>query len=584
MIAQDSSREFTTFWHENSSDFDPQHFRGSPIDSGLNLVYECRLFVKQKLSQFFPSNSDLHLEHRSKNLIGYHITLYQSFEGKRVIGSEVKLNLNMDLEIRTTFVKLVNPETKRIVENEQLQHDNAWVLFEDEMRNAFVQYTETESGTYQVIDFGEGEVLMKNLDRHATGPIDSMVWAYVYNPDPLTASRTSYGGQFKNFGDSTNESLDAARELVQVPMKFQGDSFWVSNSYVKVFSHKGGFITSKTDTFDFTRDQDEFESVNVLYHITEYRKYLETIGLEDALAYRITVNPRAFLGDQSRFSPSVQNKREGTLSFGYSNAQRPHVDDAEDADVIIHELGHGISRYMNGTNNSALDRVSLDEGFGDYLACGYSKDIDSYNWEKLFSWDGHNEFWDTNLRYCETDRTMADFIFIERSNHDKYLNGEIFAGMAMDFRNRISGEKADQIVISAASSFGTSMKFADVAYLLMDAEEALFEKQYAGALCSVLELYGFVEKDYCVVSIPEDISRKFLVNQVAFQSNRLEVNNLPISQGLVTLYTMHGQIVHQGSFTDAISTQLQKIDPGVYLLQLSQPEIGFKAVQRVVRY
>jgi hypothetical protein len=81
----------------------------------------------------------------------------------------------------------------------------------------------------------------------------------------------------------------------------------------------------------------------------------------------------------------------GRMAFGEGG-----VDDSEDADVVIHELGHGIHDWVTGGSLSQVD--GLSEGFGDYIAQSYSRSLaqwapgdPQYQW--VFSWDGHNPFW-----------------------------------------------------------------------------------------------------------------------------------------------------------------------------------------------
>ena len=72
------------------------------------------------------------------------------------------------------------------------------------------------------------------------------------------------------------------------------------------------------------------------------------------------------------------------------------VDDAEDSDVIHHELGHGLHDWVTSGGLSQVD--GLSEGCGDYVAQSYNRSLGywsssdpQYNW--IFNWDGHNECW-----------------------------------------------------------------------------------------------------------------------------------------------------------------------------------------------
>ena len=103
------------------------------------------------------------------------------------------------------------------------------------------------------------------------------------------------------------------------------------------------------------------------------------------------VDPSGFNGaDNSHYLSG-----SGRLAFGEGG-----VDDAEDADVIIHELGHGLHDWVT---DGGLSQVNgLSEGTGDYAAGSYSRAIGfwspsdaAYSW--TFNWDGHNPFWDGRI-------------------------------------------------------------------------------------------------------------------------------------------------------------------------------------------
>ena len=78
--------------------------------------------------------------------------------------------------------------------------------------------------------------------------------------------------------------------------------------------------------------------------------------INDALEFPHFLISAFLLSDNSFYSSS-----SGSLVFGEGC-----VDDAEDADVIIHELGHGIHDWIT---QGGLSQVNgLSEGTGDYFA------------------------------------------------------------------------------------------------------------------------------------------------------------------------------------------------------------------------
>ena len=84
---------------------------------------------------------------------------------------------------------------------------------------------------------------------------------------------------------------------------------------------------------------------------------------------------------------------DGDLHFGEGG-----VDDAQDADVVIHELGHGLHDWLTNGNLSQVQ--GLSEGVGDYVVGGRLAAATSpIQWTPAdapaflaFNWDGHNPY------------------------------------------------------------------------------------------------------------------------------------------------------------------------------------------------
>ena len=137
--------------------------------------------------------------------------------------------------------------------------------------------------------------------------------------------------------------------------------------------------------------------------------YIISQDLQTTLNYQIAVDVYALNGnDNSEFISSTNPPR---LNFGQGG-----VDDAEDADVLIHEYAHAVSHSAAPGSLIGYERLAIDEGFGDYWAAVYSKMLNEYNYKELYNWDGHNEFWEG--RSIDHERKYNDGL-----NGNKYIDG-----------------------------------------------------------------------------------------------------------------------------------------------------------------
>ena len=87
-----------------------------------------------------------------------------------------------------------------------------------------------------------------------------------------------------------------------------------------------------TESSCSTRDKRAFKEVMVYYHIDAVQRYIQTLGFTNVNNRAIEVNIDGTTEDNSFYSPMTKS-----LTFGTGG-----VDDAEDADIILHEYGHAI--------------------------------------------------------------------------------------------------------------------------------------------------------------------------------------------------------------------------------------------------
>ena len=218
---------------------------------------------------------------------------------------------------------------------------------------------------------------------------------FVFDPDPLSSNMVPYGGGYVDGGDADTPQLDAARISVTLNnITLTGSTYSLVGPLAQIVDFDApntGLFTQDSPDFSFTRNEQGFEPANTYYHIDYLMNYINnTLGC-DVMPYQyaggVKFDPHGAGGaDNSFYTPGTAQ-----LSFGEGC-----VDDAEDSDVIHHELGHGLHDWVTAGGNSGAE--GLGEGTGDYVAQSYNRGLGNwgpgdpqYNW--VFNWDGHNVCW-----------------------------------------------------------------------------------------------------------------------------------------------------------------------------------------------
>src|ERR671934_181384 len=139
-------------------------------------------------------------------------------------------------------------------------------------------------------------------------------------------------------------------------------SGFLRGDYANVYSSTGNLAFSPTNTFVYTRHQDEFEQVMAYYWMTEAQKYIHRLGF-GVTRRAINNEPQdARINQWGQDNSFETDHPKDELRFGKGG-----VDDAEDAEVILHEYGHAIHDAQNFSFASE-QAGAISEGFGDYWA------------------------------------------------------------------------------------------------------------------------------------------------------------------------------------------------------------------------
>ncbi|HEV7782878.1 MAG TPA: T9SS type A sorting domain-containing protein [Chitinophagaceae bacterium] len=271
--------------------------------------------------------------------------------------------------------------------------------------------------------------------------------ATIFDPDPLSRAKATYTlGAGTSFNDN-NDGITAAMTAQLTPVTLNGitltgSTYTLVGPYAAIVDFESpakGLFGQTSSNFSTNRDDDRFEAAMCYYHVDMQMRHLVVdLGLSFLMPHQYTggirVDPSGMNGDDN----SHYISSSGRFSMGEGG-----VDDAEDLDVITHEMGHGLHDWA--TNGGLSQVQGLSEGTGDYNSGTYSRtkgnwtpaDI-PYNWQ--YNWDGHNEFWaGRELNYTGVYPGGLD------PGGEVHMSGRIWAHANLRIAAAIGRDRADVV-------------------------------------------------------------------------------------------------------------------------------------------
>jgi len=227
----------------------------------------------------------------------------------------------------------------------------------------------------------------------------------------------------------------------------------LSGAYVTVKSATGPAAANTGAGFIFTRDQDQFEQVMAYYWITQAQRYIQSLGFGSTLPAvnrrQVPVRINQFGGDNAFFRDTKTD-----ITFGTGG-----VDDAEDAEVIVHEYGHSVQDAQVAGFGTTADAGAIGEGFSDYLAVSVSAAVaPTPDPACVADWDSTS--YTVTVPHClrRVDGAKRYPVDLE-TPREVHADGEIWSRALWDIRSALGARQADTIIIRAQFGFtpGISM-------------------------------------------------------------------------------------------------------------------------------
>jgi hypothetical protein len=320
---------------------------------------------------------------------------------------------------------------------------------------------------------------------------------------PATAATTSSTGSGSVFVTNPVQSLgdesltdtkdaDSAVPAVayhEVTLTHLDGSGYLHGDYATIVSETGNPAYSALETFRYTRHQDEFEQVMAYFWVTEAQKYIHSLGFG---VTRPAVNnrPQAVrlnqLGADNSFAT---DHPKNELRFGKGG-----VDDAEDAEVILHEYGHAI-HFSQNFSFASEEAGAISEGFGDYWAVTVGDVVSRAlgvpartPMPCVADWDA--TAYTSTVPHC-LRRVDLNLHYPADLNGEVHHDGQIWSRALWDIRQALGNVRADTIILQGSFDFpGTTMT--DLGRRTVAAAQQLFGNSAASAVTKAFSDRGIL--------------------------------------------------------------------------------------------
>ncbi|SCE94475.1 M4 family metallopeptidase [Micromonospora mirobrigensis] len=317
----------------------------------------------------------------------------------------------------------------------------------------------------------------------AGDPYSGTAGATVFAPNPV-----------QQLGDQTlTDAKDAdypalAGAYRSVSLTNLDGSGTLTGRYVRVRSDTGTPARAVGGSFPaWHRDADQFEQVMGYHWVNTAQAYLQSLGFGSTLRpvnqRQIELRVNQYGGDNSFFR---DDKANITLGKG-------GVDDAEDAEVIVHEYGHSVQDGQVPGFGTNLESGAIGEAFGDYLAVAVSSWATGVPTRTpqacVADWDSVS--YTSKAPHC-LRRLDGTKVYPADVRGEVHADGEIWSRALWDIRTALGDRRASTLIVEAQFDFAPDTSFRDAALATVAAAERLYGASAATATRSAFAARGIL--------------------------------------------------------------------------------------------
>jgi Zn-dependent metalloprotease len=223
------------------------------------------------------------------------------------------------------------------------------------------------------------------------------------------------------------------------------------------------------------------------FWVTTAQQYLQHLGFGTTLRpvnqRQIEVRINQFGGDNSAFRGDKAN-----ITLGKGG-----VDDAEDAEVIVHEYGHSVQDGQVPGFGTSLESGAIGEAFGDYLAVvvtSWAAGAPTKTPEACVAdWDSTS--YTRTVPHC-LRRLDGTKVYPTDVVGEVHADGEIWSRALWDIRTSLGDTKATTLIVDAQFGFAVDTSFHDAAVATVASAQHLYGSAAANAVTKAFHDRGIL--------------------------------------------------------------------------------------------
>jgi Zn-dependent metalloprotease len=435
---------------------------------------------------------DLALERSFESVLGQHLVFQQNYRGVPVYGAQTAVHFN-----REGSIVAVNNSYLPGIELESVEPRLSEADAFGRVRDLLPRNSRAEAqGNLVVYDVDGTSVLAWHFTVATGGPtwemfVGAQSGDLVGQPRDINRYVNGTGQVFKvnavvaTHDNSLRDNNDAASAVpssayMLVTLMGLNNNGFLDGQYASSRKTRKR-ASSASNSFFFDRGDDGFSETMGYYYIDYAERYIQSsLGFANVNNRQQVFAVNRLKQDNSFYSPS---SKEISLGLG-------GVDDAEDAEVILHEYGHSIQDNQVPGFGSSLEAGSMGEGFGDYWGASIGAQFSGgFQDTCLAEWDA-TSYSSSNppcLRRLDGTKHYPEDIVGEV--HD---DGEIWSAALWQIRGSIGPAAADKVIIAAHFLLSPKATFNQGANALVTAAMSLgYTSAQVSSIRTILQNRGF---------------------------------------------------------------------------------------------